>query len=349
VSDEGERTELYDYDLPPELVAQRPLEHRADSRLLVLSRRSGAVRHALFREIGSFLRSGDCLVLNDTRVFPARLVGHLPTGGRVELLLLRPVGESDWECLARPASKLRRGRVLRFGGEPWIEAEVLERLPEPGQLRVRLTSPGPLAEALEAVGHIPLPPYIQRPDDAADRVRYQTVYAEHRGSVAAPTAGLHFDEELLTDLASSGIRVARVTLHVGLGTFRPISAERVEDHTMHEERYHIADTSARLIEETRAAGGRVIAVGTTVVRTLETAARDDGRVRPGEGDTRLFIRPGHAFRAVDALVTNFHLPRSSLLVLVSAFAGREQVLAAYREAVAERYRFFSYGDAMLLL
>lgn len=344
----AERTELYDYDLPPELVAQRPAERRADSRLLVLDRGSGATTHARFREIGSFLWAGDCLVLNDTRVFPARLLGRLPTGGRVELLLLRPLGEGDWECLARPTSKLRPGRVLRFGEEPWIEAEVRERLPEPGQLRVRLTSPCPLIEALDAVGHIPLPPYIQRPDDALDRGRYQTVYAEHEGSVAAPTAGLHFEDELLADLASSGVRVARVTLHVGLGTFRPISAERVEDHTMHEEHYHIPEASARLIAETRAAGGRVVAVGTTVVRTLETAAREDGRLRAGEGDTRLFIRPGFEFQAVDALVTNFHLPRSSLLVLVSAFAGREHVLAAYREAVAERYRFFSYGDAMLL-
>ncbi len=350
MSEIDDRTDAYDYDLPPELIAQHPAERRSDARLLVLDRASGAVEHRRFAEIGRHLRAGDCLVVNDTRVFPARLLGRLPTGGRVELLLLRPLGEGEWECLGRPAGKLRPGRVVAFGeGKAAIEAEVLERLPEPGQLRVALRSALPLAEALEVVGHIPLPPYIQRPDEPLDRTRYQTVYAAHSGSVAAPTAGLHFEERLLEDLAAAGVRLARVTLHVGLGTFRPISAESISLHAMHEERYHVTPESVRIIEDSRAAGGRVIAVGTTAVRTLETLAGLHGRVVPGEGATRLFIRPGHRFRAVDGLVTNFHLPRSSLLVLVSALAGRERILAAYREAVAQRYRFFSYGDAMLIV
>jgi S-adenosylmethionine:tRNA ribosyltransferase-isomerase len=337
----------YDYELPEELIAQHPAERRSDSRLLVLDRHTGEMTHTRFAEIGRFLRPGDCLVLNDTKVFPARLLGSLPTGGRAELLLLDNTGGDEWECLARPAGKLRPGRVIRFGEDPWVEAEVLERLPEPGQLRVRLTSSCPLTEALDAVGHIPLPPYIRRADTALDRERYQTVYAEHAGSAAAPTAGLHFDEALLGGLAAQGVEIVRVTLHVGLGTFRPMVVESIAEHTMHSERYRVPESNVLAIRRVKERGGRVVAVGTTVVRTLETVAGNESC--PTEGSTRLFIRPGYQFRWVDGLVTNFHLPRSSLVVLVSAFAGRERVLAAYREAARLGYRFFSYGDAMLML
>ncbi len=342
-------TASYDYDLPESLIAQSPAPSRTASRLLVLDRSRDAFEHRLFAEIGEYLRPGDCLVLNDTKVIPARLLGKLPTGGRAELLLLRALGGDEWECLARPGAKLRPGRSARFGEGPFIDAEVLAAIDETGRRRVRLTSSLPIREALERVGHTPLPPYIRRVDGAPDRERYQTVYASHPGSAAAPTAGLHFDEPLLARLEESGVRTARLTLHVGLGTFRPISVANLDDHTMHSEGYAVSAECAERVNEARASGGRVVAVGTTSVRTLESAADPEGRLHPCAGETDLFIRPGRRFRVVDALLTNFHLPRSSLIVLVAALAGRTRVLAAYREAVARGYRFFSYGDAMLVL
>jgi S-adenosylmethionine:tRNA ribosyltransferase-isomerase len=289
-------------------------------------------------------------VVNESRVLAARLLGALDTGGRVEVLLLRPSAEDSvvWECLARPASKGRPGRRVRFGAAPWIEVEFLGDLEEPGAKRVRVEASIPLEEALQAVGHVPLPPYIQRPDDEEDKDRYQTVYASVPGSVAAPTAGLHFTEEILERLTTRGVTLAKVILEVGIGTFRPISTERIDEHRMHSERYRVDGAAAAAINAARGAGGRVVAVGTTSVRVLESVASADGSIAAAEGETDLFIRPGYQFRAIDALLTNFHLPRSSLLVMVSALAGRRRVLAAYREAVAEGYRFFSYGDAMLI-
>jgi len=339
----------YDYDLPESLIAQSPAPSRTASRLLVLDRARDSLEHRVFADILEYLRPADCLVLNDTKVIPARLLGALPTGGRVELLLLRSLGGDEWECLARPAGKLRPGRTARFGEGPFLDAEVTAIVDDTGRRRVRLSSSLPVREAIERVGHVPLPPYIRRDDAEPDRERYQTVYAVHPGSAAAPTAGLHFDEDLLRRLEGSGVRVARLTLHVGLGTFRPITADRLDQHTMHSESYVVSEECAQCANAAREAGGRIVAVGTTSVRTLESASDTEGRLHPCTGETELFIRPGHRFRAVDALLTNFHLPRSSLLVLVSALAGRERVLAAYREAVARGYRFFSYGDAMLIL
>jgi S-adenosylmethionine:tRNA ribosyltransferase-isomerase len=340
----------YDYALPPSQIAQRPTAHRGDSRLLVLDRCTGAISHRRFGDIVDLLAPGDCLVVNESRVLAARLLGALDTGGRVEVLLLRPSAEDSavWECLARPASKGRPGRRVRFGAAPWIEVEFLGDLEEPGAKRVRVEASIPLEEALQAVGHVPLPPYIQRPDDEEDKDRYQTVYASVPGSVAAPTAGLHVTEEILERLTTRGVTLAKVILEVGIGTFRPISTERIDEHRMHSERYRVDGAAAAAINAARGAGGRVVAVGTTSVRVLESVASADGSIAAAEGETDLFIRPGYQFRAIDALLTNFHLPRSSLLVMVSALAGRRRVLAAYREAVAEGYRFFSYGDAMLI-
>jgi len=342
-------TSAYDYHLPEGLIAQHPSEVRDRSRLLVLDRRTGATQHRVFLDLPDLLRPGDCLVINDTRVLPARLLGAAPGGGRVEVLLLSPVAGDEWECLAKPGRRCPPGSVLRFGGVPWVEVEVLERIDDTGRRRVRLRASTDLERALDAVGHVPLPPYIRRPDEAGDRERYQTVYAARLGSVAAPTAGLHFTPELIARVEAAGARIARLTLHVGLGTFRPISVERIADHHMHSERYSVSDKCATTVNDCRGSGGRAIAVGTTSVRVLETVADDDGHLAPGSGETSLFISPGHGFRAVDALVTNFHLPRSSLLVLVSAFAGRDRVLGAYREAVRHGYRFYSYGDAMALM
>ena len=357
----------FDYNLPEDLIAQEPLAERAASRMLVLDRAAGSWEHRRFADLPEYLRPGDCLVLNDTRVLPARLVTRRETGGRAELLLLRPVEEERggrleslrsgeghvWEALARPAKRLRVGTALQFGER--LTATVLAR-GEEGLVQVRLDCEGDLPAALDEVGLTPLPPYIRRPrqeDDApheqADRARYQTVYAATPGAVAAPTAGLHFTPELLAALEARGVAVARLTLHVGLGTFRPVTAERVEEHRMHGEYYRVSEEAAALINGRRAAGGRVLAVGTTVARTLETVADQQGRVHPGEGWSEIFLYPGCRFRAVDMLLTNFHLPRSTLLMLVSAFAGRELVLAAYAAAVAERYRFYSYGDCMLVL
>jgi S-adenosylmethionine:tRNA ribosyltransferase-isomerase len=351
---------LFDYDLPEELVAQRPLPERDGARLLVLG---DAVEHARVLDLDRLLPKGALLVVNDTRVVPARLLGKKrDTGGRVEIFLLERVGDGQlaidgrtlvaerWRALGRSSKPLRPGAVLDFGER--LAGTIASHRDDGGVLEVLLGSPEgrSVAEAIAEVGHMPLPPYVRREDDAADRERYQTIFARVPGAVAAPTAGLHLSERLLSRLESAGVGVARVTLHVGLGTFQPVTAEDLDHHPMHTERYAVSEDAARAIAEARARGAAVVAVGTTVVRTLESAADPErrGHVRASEGETRLLIQPGHRFRVVDALVTNFHLPQSTLLALVCALGGRERVLSAYRAAVAERYRFFSYGDAMLV-
>lgn len=341
----GGRASDYDYELPPDLVASRPAARRDGSRLLALEP-GGGLRDRAFPDLLDYLEPGDALVLNDTRVFPARLIGHKPTGAAAEVLLVRPRPEPGlWEALVRPGGKLKPGRVVDVA--PDFRVIIEDSVAGGGRL-VRLEGAGDPAELIERHGRVPLPPYIDREDDAEDRRRYQTVYATHRGSVAAPTAGLHFTTELLDRVRAAGVRLVRLTLHVGIGTFRPMSAERVEDHELHEEKYEVSEEAAADLNAARTDGGRIWAVGTTTVRTLETVVGPDGGYSPGAGWTGLFIRPPHEFHGVDALVTNFHLPRSSLLVLVSAFAGRERVLEAYRHAVRQRYRFYSYGDAMVI-
>lgn len=342
------RTSDFDFHLPPEQVAQAPAEARDRSRLLVLDRASGEVAHRRFADLAEMVPPGDALVLNETRVFPARLLGRRAGGGEAEVLLLHPSAEdpSLWTALVRPGAKLKPGKRVEVGEE--LAVEVVDSTPS-GERRVRLVTPLPTEEALERYGSIPLPPYVRRAADAGDRERYQTVFARERGSVAAPTAGLHFTPELLARLEARGVRIVRLVLHVGVGTFRPVEAEDPAEHRMHSEWYRVTPEAAAAVNAVRAAGGRVWAVGTTSVRTLETASDPSGTLRPGEGWTDIFIRPPYRFRAVDRLVTNFHLPRSTLLMLVSAFGGYEPVMRAYREAVREGYRFFSYGDAMLLL
>ncbi len=333
------------FELPEELIAQDPLEERTSSRLLVLDRRSGAVSHHVFREIADFLRPGDCLVLNNTKVIPARLLGEREgTGAHVELLLLKRKSGDVWETLARPGKKCRPGTKLSFG-DGLLKAEILETVEEGNRL-VRFTYEGIFEEVLDRLGEMPLPPYITH--KLQDKNRYQTVYAKHEGSAAAPTAGLHFTEALLGQLEAKGVKLAYVTLHVGLGTFRPVKEENVLEHHMHSEHYQISRETADLINRTKAEGSRIVCVGTTSCRTIESAADEEGIVHPGSGDTDIFIYPGYRFKALDALITNFHLPESTLIMLVSALAGREHVLAAYEEAVRERYRFFSFGDAMLV-
>jgi S-adenosylmethionine:tRNA ribosyltransferase-isomerase len=336
------RKDQFTFDLPPELIAQHPLPDRRASRLLCLGRRHGTVTHRQFMDLPGLLHPGDLLVFNDTRVIPARLFARKPTGGQVEILLERMLGGQ--RCLAqlRVSKKPAVGMRLQLDGGG--ELEVLGR--EGPFYELALVS-GDLAATLEAQGHMPLPPYIEREDEAADRDRYQTVYARKPGAVAAPTAGLHFDDETLAALDAAGVERAFVTLHVGAGTFQPVRADNIEDHEMHAEQLEVSAAVCDAIVRTKARGGRVIAVGTTCVRSLETAAAD-GDLKPFTGDSRLFIYPGYEFRVVDALITNFHLPESTLLMLVSALAGREAVLAAYQAAVRERYRFFSYGDAMLI-
>ena len=336
----------YYFELPQELIAQDPLEERTSSRLLVLDKRTGAVSHHGFREIGEFLRPGDCLVLNDTKVIPARLLGEREgTGAHVELLLLKRSSGDVWETLVRPGKKCRPGTRLPFG-DGLLKAEILDTVEEGNRL-VRFDYEGIFEEVLDRLGEMPLPPYITH--KLQDRNRYQTVYAKHEGSAAAPTAGLHFTKELLGRLEGKGIGIAYVTLHVGLGTFRPVKEENVLEHHMHTEHYQVSREAADTINRTKAQGGRIVCVGTTSCRTLESAAGEDGLVRPCSGDTDIFIYPGYRFRVLDALITNFHLPESTLIMLVSALAGREHVLAAYEEAVRERYRFFSFGDAMLIV
>ena len=353
------RTASFDYALPPELIALRPRPQRDRSRLLVLDRANGRLVHRpCFRDLVEELNPGDLLVLNDSRVFPARLRGHKErTGGEIELLLLTEVASNDWWAMVRPGKRIRSGTRLVFSSPnsgASLEAAAVEKNSE-GHWRVQFSGARNVRELLEDFGEMPLPPYIDRPLEAADRERYQTVFARSSGSVAAPTAGLHFTEDLLARLRAHAIGIAFVTLHVGLGTFAPVKAEEVTEHTMHEEHFTISDATARAIDAAKQSGRRVIAVGTTTVRVLESvAARHGGRVIGTEGRTRIFIYPPFRFQVVDALLTNFHLPRSSLLMLVSAFAapggtsGRELILRAYAEAIRERYRFFSYGDAMLI-
>lgn len=335
----------FSYELPRELIAQDPLEDRSSSRLMVLDRQTGQITHRVFRDITEYLRPGDCLVLNNTRVIPARLIGEKEgTGAKIELLLLRRREGDVWETLARPGRKARPGAVVSFGGG-LLYGEVLGVV-EDGNRLVRFSYEGIFEEVLDRLGQMPLPPYITH--ELRDKGRYQTVYAKQDGSAAAPTAGLHFTEELLEEIRGMGVRVAEVTLHVGLGTFRPVKAEKVQDHHMHAEYYEVTPEAASCINEAKQAGGRVICVGTTSCRTLESAA-EDGIVRAKCGWTDIFIYPGYTFQVMDGLITNFHLPESTLLMLVSAFAGRERVLAAYEEAVREQYRFFSFGDAMLII
>jgi S-adenosylmethionine:tRNA ribosyltransferase-isomerase len=350
--DAGLPTSAFDYDLPEGLIASVPAAHRDESRLLVIDRARGSLAHRRFRDIAAYVESGDALVLNETRVLPARLLGRKPTGARGEVLLLHPAAETagidtdTWTALVRPGAKLRPGTVLEVG--PWLSIEIGDAAAD-GTRTVRLRTPLGTGAALERYGRVPLPPYIARDPTPEDTERYQTVYARVPGSVAAPTAGLHFSPALIEALEAAGIRIVRLVLHVGAGTFRPVEVEDPGRHEMHAEWYRIDPDAARAINETRAGGRRVWAVGTTVVRTLETVTDEAGVVGAGEGRTRLFIRPPWRFRAVDRLLTNFHLPRSTLLMLVAAFAGHDLVMRAYREAMRERYRFYSYGDAMAIL
>lgn len=338
------KTSDFYFDLPEELIAQTPLERRDASRLLCLDRWSGAREHRIFSELPELLHPGDCLVMNDSRVLPARLMGMRETGGVVEALLLRDLGGGRWECLTRPGRKTRPGTRLIFGnGE--LEAEVLE-VAEGGNRIVEFKYEGIFLEVLERLGKMPLPPYIKV--ELEDGERYQTVYSKEPGSAAAPTAGLHFTKELLARIADRGVRECFVTLHVGLGTFRPVKAEDIEEHEMHSEFCIMPEETARIITETKRSGGRVVCVGTTSCRTVESFANEDGTMDAKSGWTNIFIYPGYRFKCMDALVTNFHLPESTLIMLVSAFAGRENVLAAYNEAVREKYRFFSFGDAMFI-
>lgn len=334
----------FNFYLPEELIAQTPLQQRDGSRLLLLDKKSGRTEHRHFYELPEFLRPGDLLVLNNSRVLPARLIGARESGGLVELVLLRDLGEGRWECLSRPGRKTKPGTRLVFGGGELCA--VVESVAEGGNRIVKFEYEGIFLEVLERLGKMPLPPYIK--EELADSERYQTVYSRELGSAAAPTAGLHFTKELLEKLRAAGVGIAYVTLHVGLGTFRPVKEDEIENHEMHSEFCVIPEETARLINETKASGGRVIAVGTTSSRTLESFARPDGRIEASSGWTDIFIYPGYEFKCVDALITNFHLPESTLIMLVSALAGRENVLAAYNEAVKERYRFFSFGDAMFI-
>ena len=339
------KTHDFYFDLPPELIAQTPLERRDGSRLLVLDKSTGAVEHRHFYDLPEYLHPGDCLILNNSRVLPARLLGHrLPGGGACEILLLIDRGDNVWECLARPGKKLRKGARVSFGdGE--LTAEIVEELPDGNRL-VRFEYEGIFLEVLERLGKMPLPPYIK--EELQDQERYQTVYSKVNGSAAAPTAGLHFTPELLERVQTMGVKVGYVTLHVGLGTFRPVKEEEITDHAMHSEYCVIPQETAELINETRKNGGRVICVGTTSCRTLESHAAEDGTMTASAGWTDIFIYPGYRFKVTDALITNFHLPESTLIMLVSALAGREHILNAYRQAVEERYRFFSFGDAMFI-
>ena len=339
------KTSDFYYDLPQELIAQTPLDKRDSSRLMTLDRVTGETAHHHFYELPEFLNPGDCLILNDSRVLPARLLGQrLPGGGACEVLLLIDRGEKTWECLVRPGRKMRTGAKLSFGnGE--LTAEVVGEL-EGGNRLVRFDYEGIFLEVLERLGKMPLPPYIK--EELQDQERYQTVYSKVLGSAAAPTAGLHFTPELLEKIAAKGVGIGYVTLHVGLGTFRPVKEEEITDHEMHSEYCVISQETADLINRTKANGGRCICVGTTSCRTLESWAAEDGHMEAKAGWTNIYIYPGYQFKVMDALVTNFHLPESTLIMLVSAFAGREHVLAAYQEAVKERYRFFSFGDAMFI-
>ncbi|MDF2907104.1 MAG: tRNA preQ1(34) S-adenosylmethionine ribosyltransferase-isomerase QueA [Herbinix sp.] len=349
------KTQDFYYDLPEELIAQDPLEDRSGSRLLVLDQETGAIEHRIFREITQYLRKGDCLVVNNTKVIPARLIGEKlhednssvsgdTHGAKIELLLLKRRENDIWETLVKPGKKARPGTKISFGGGLLI-GEIIDMLEEGNRL-VQFKYQGIFEEILDQLGQMPLPPYITH--QLEDKNRYQTVYAKYEGSAAAPTAGLHFTKELLAEIEEMGIPIANVTLHVGLGTFRPVKVDNVLEHHMHSEFYQVDQIAADIINETKKKGGRVICVGTTSCRTIESAADEQGIVQPGSGDTSIFIYPGYQFKVLDALITNFHLPESTLMMLVSALAGRDHIMTAYEEAVKERYRFFSFGDAMFI-
>lgn len=334
----------FDFYLPEELIAQTPLEKRDTSRLLHLNKLTGEIEHKHFYDIKQYLHEGDCLVLNDSRVLPARLIGARPTGGAVELVLLKDLGDNRWECLSRPGRKTKPGQELIFGNGELTA--VVEEVTLGGNRIVKFSYEGIFLEILERFGKMPLPPYIK--EELQDSERYQTVYSKELGSAAAPTAGLHFTKELLAEIADMGVKICYVTLHVGLGTFRPVKADKIEDHEMHSEFCIVPDETAETVNAVKRAGGRVIAVGTTSCRTLESFTTDDGVLQATSGWTNIFIYPGYKFKCIDALITNFHLPESTLIMLVSALAGREHILNAYNMAVKERYRFFSFGDAMFI-
>ncbi|MBQ8952734.1 MAG: tRNA preQ1(34) S-adenosylmethionine ribosyltransferase-isomerase QueA [Clostridia bacterium] len=338
------KTSDFMYDLPEERIAQTPVEPRDHSRLMVVDRATGAIEHRHFYDITDYLRPGDALVINETRVIPARLIGERSGGGVCELLLLKQLGPKTWETLARPGRRLRPGAEVRFGGGR-LTARILSETDAGGRV-VEFTCEGSFEAALDELGEMPLPPYIH--EKLEDRERYQTVYARQDGSAAAPTAGLHFTPQLLDKIRAMGVEIIPILLHVGLGTFRPVKAEDIDDHVMHSEFYEVTEEAAARLNAVRARGGRIIAVGTTSVRTLESAAAARGHVEPGSGWTNIFIKPGYEYKMVDCLITNFHLPGSTLIMLVSAFMGRERTLAAYELAVRENYRFFSFGDAMFI-
>ncbi|SKC70182.1 tRNA preQ1(34) S-adenosylmethionine ribosyltransferase-isomerase QueA [Maledivibacter halophilus] len=340
------KTSDFYFDLPEELIAQVPLKERDKSRLMVLDKETGKVSHNSFRDVLGFLKAGDCLVLNDTRVIPARLFGVKDTGANVEFLLLKRIDKNKWQTLVKPGKRAKIGSKFFFGNGKELTGEIVD-LAEEGTRIIEFTYEGIFEEVLDRLGNMPLPPYITR--KLEDKERYQTVYSKHRGSAAAPTAGLHFTEDLLKELKNRGVKIAYITLHVGLGTFRPVKAENILEHKMHSEFYMVSKETADLINGTKADGRRIISVGTTATRTLETLGDSDGRIREGNGWTDIFIYPGYRFKVIDGLLTNFHLPESTLIMLVSALAGRENVLRAYNEAVKERYRFFSFGDAMLII
>ncbi len=338
----------FDYYLPEELIAQHPTDKRDASRLLVADRDSGILEHRHFYNILDYLNPGDCLVMNNSKVIPARLFGTKEiTGAKVEFLLIKRIKDDIWEAMVRPGKKLHVGDRVSFSEDGSLSAKIMEH-GEGGTRIVRFEYEGDFHELLERIGKIPLPPYIERESDEEDKERYQTVYCKEEGSVAAPTAGLHFTEELIENALEKGIKIAYVTLHVGIGTFRPVKCEKVEEHKMHFEEYEIDEENATIINATKKAGGRIISVGTTSTRTVESAAAPDGTVIPGRGKTDIFIYPGYHFKVIDRLITNFHLPKSTLLMLISALYNREKILEIYKEAVEQKYRFFSYGDAMLI-
>ena len=334
----------FNYNLPEELIAQTPLEKRDESRLMILNREEKTIEHKTFKDIIDYLTPGDCLVRNNTKVLPARIYGNKETGAKIEFLLLNNIEGDIWETIVRPGNKLHIGTKVIFGDGKLI-AEILDIMPG-GTRKVKFTYEGIFNEILDEIGLMPLPPYIH--EELKENDRYQTVYAKYNGSAAAPTAGLHFTPELLKQIEEKGVKIANVTLHVGIGTFRPVKEEKVENHEMHSEHYYIKQEDAEIINETKKKGGRVIAVGTTSCRVLETVADENGMVCETEGDTKIFIYPGYKFKCLDALITNFHLPQSTLLMLVSSLAGKEYIMKAYEEAVKEKYRFFSFGDAMFI-
>lgn len=354
-AEENYPTSAFDYELPRDRIARYPAARRDESKLMVLDRAHGTIGHRRFSDIIEYIAAGDVLVVNETRVFPARLLGTREGGGAAEVLLLRPQGERErgreregnaWEALVKPGARLRAGKSVRIADDFTIDVLSVK---EDGTRVVRLNTALPLDEALQRYGHMPLPPYMDRDEEAIDRERYQTVYARAQGSVAAPTAGLHFTPELLDAIEKKGVTIARITLHVGVGTFRPVEVEDPAEHVMHEEFYVVSEDAARRINEARGSGGKVWAVGTTVTRTLESIANEEGRIEVGSGSTAMFIRPGYRFKCVDRLITNFHLPRSTLMMLVAAFAGYDLTMKAYRTAVEGEYRFYSYGDSMVII